>query len=267
MSFKIIAAGDTHGFLDAWKYQILPDAKKEGANIVLQVGDFGLWPGGDGLKYLEKLARWATAWGVTILWLDGNHDWFDQLEALGAFGADHPFQIGDMPIFYLPRGYRWEWEGVTCLALGGAYSVDKNARTRGIDWWPQEEITFDDMDRAMEGGPVDVMFAHDVFEDIMVPGVHAHEKDRFPEARHNRQRLQYVIEKVQPKLYVHGHYHVAYEKRYKGTTVVGLNMSGPWNRQRLGQTIVIDFPSLEWSMPDQRPLKPGQWPIDFYPAD
>jgi hypothetical protein len=51
-------------------------------------------------------------------------------------------------IWHLPRGHRWRWHGRDWLALGGAVSLDRGVRTAGVNWWPEEEITW------RQAGPV-----------------------------------------------------------------------------------------------------------------
>lgn len=43
-------------------------------------------------------------------------------------------------------------------------SVDREYRTEGRDWWPNEAPTDGDADLAIQGGPVDLMISHDAIE-------------------------------------------------------------------------------------------------------
>lgn len=61
-----------------------------------------------------------------------------------------------------------EWAGVRFLGLGGAFSVDRNARKVGRSFWFEETITDEEVELACENGKdgVDVMLAHDVFTGV-----------------------------------------------------------------------------------------------------
>lgn len=255
---RVLVVGDMHGNLFAWQRTIMKAYKQSRAEVILQVGDFGY--GWDDL-YLYELDAILEAAGATVLWLDGNHENFDKLEMAGAFpshkGVNEPTQTSERT-WYLPRGYVWDWHGRKCLALGGAYSVDKPYRTPHRSWWPQEEITEDDVTIALRGikdyghgdgdpQPIDVMFTHDAFDGIRVPGVHAEWKqDEFAEVCFpNREKLRRVVDVARPELLCLGHFHHSYVKTsWPGIkTIVGLNCES-----EQGSAILLEFPSLEWSV-------------------
>lgn len=51
--------------------------------------------------------------------------------------------------------------GRSFASLGGAPSLDFQSRQQGKNWWPEEQMTPDDVERTIEGGSVDVLIAHD----------------------------------------------------------------------------------------------------------
>ena len=55
----------------------------------------------------------------------------------------------DKYIFHVLRGEIMTLEGKTFLCIGGAVSIDKALRTPYISWWPAEEISFHDIDNAL----------------------------------------------------------------------------------------------------------------------
>jgi predicted phosphodiesterase len=249
---RALVVGDMHGNLFAWQRTILPAFKKLGADLIIQVGDFGYGWNADYLTELDGIlddASDACGKRVHAYWLDGNHENFDQLEQVGAFPNQVTPQETSDHTTYLPRGYVWEWHGKRLMALGGAYSVDKFYRTPHRSWWPQEEITEEDVVRAQLAGHVDVFFAHDCFQGVRVPGVHADWKqDEFEEVcRPNRQRLLVAVASATPGLFVHGHFHKNYTQEHVlgVERIVGLNCE-----DAQGSAIVLDFPSLEWSWAD-----------------
>lgn len=224
---NVMVAGDWHGnqkyALRAIKY-----AKNQGAEVIVQVGDFGVWsPYG----YIKTLGDAAERAGIILMFIDGNHEDFDWL-------LDQPIDDDGIRrlhshVWHLPRGFRWEWCGVRFLALGGAYSVDKVYRTEGVSWWPQEKITVSDMYKSIEGGEVDVMFTHDCPDKVHLP---LHHKMHLPydvqmEANAHRSALGMVVSEVNPKFLFHGHYHVNHinvreNEGNRDCNIYGLDMDG-----------------------------------------
>jgi hypothetical protein len=231
---KVLLVGDTHGQLRWWEQYVAPVAAEQGVDVVVQLGDFGLWPSPNPLNYVQAV---GSVCPVPVYWLDGNHEWFDLMEQNGWLGADEPVELAPN-ISYLPRGYSWTWGESRYMAMGGAYSVDKPHRTEGHSWWPQEEITDADVERALQQESIDVLFCHDAPTGIMVPGVHAEWKqDEFArESAPNRDRLRKIVDALLPSAIYHGHYHVAYHARLHDVLahsdsdvdadIIGLNMSG-----------------------------------------
>ena len=159
---KLLLAGDTHGNLPHVRY-VLEQALISGARTVVQVGDFGYWP--HKAPFHEHVDRLASRVEIRWMWLDGNHENFDALEHAVDVDADAPQQMGDA-LWYLPRASTWEEDGCRLMALGGAYSIDKAYRLEGLSWWPQELITRQQVDRALDRGRVDVLLTHDAPEGI-----------------------------------------------------------------------------------------------------
>lgn len=55
----------------------------------------------------------------------------------------------DKHIFHVLRGEIMIINKKSFLCLGGAISIDKMERTPYVSWWPEEEITFHDIDNAL----------------------------------------------------------------------------------------------------------------------
>lgn len=234
----VVLAGDWHGNFGWARHVIsllptlLPD---EESPLILHAGDFGVWPGVGGKTFLEVVDKALEAVNGRLWFVDGNHEWFPRLHGLLNIGTI--FDLPEWPVNvswrtqWLPRGYRWTWHDKTWLALGGAVSVDKALRTEGHDWWPEEEITDADATKALVGGPVDVMLCHDAPSEVqMTMGPWPRSWDVADEVRSNahRRRLQGVVSKLEPSLFIHGHYHqhVRQFSQETGMDVIGLNLDG-----------------------------------------
>lgn len=203
---KILVSGDWHGHSAAAK-AAAKKAKRTNCDLIVQVGDFGFWPHTDP-DYVEIVNRHLEKQGLTMVWIDGNHENFDAL-----YNTDWPrtpdgfWQIAEH-VFYAPRGHRWEWDGVRFLALGGGYSIDKMWRLSqgpiGQFWWPQETITQREVYEAIEGGAADVMFTHDCPLGIQI-GNPMYKTE--PESTQNRMAVRAVVDAVKPLRLYHGHFH------------------------------------------------------------
>lgn len=76
---------------------------------------------------------------VTVLFIDGNHEDFDRLNAYPVDewnGGKVHFVESD--IIHLMRGQVFDINGTTFFTFGGAYSIDRMYRTEGISWFPEE---------------------------------------------------------------------------------------------------------------------------------
>lgn len=215
----VMLAGDWHGNT-RWARDQVTLAAAAGVRVLVQLGDFGLWPGARGRTFLDELNGYARKVGVTIVWLDGNHEDFDQL-------ARYP-QLTDGPaaglrpirsrIWHLPRGTRWTWHGLTWCAIGGATSVDRAHRVQGTSWWPQESLSYDEVDQILshvdKHGRVDVLLTHDAPEPRLIPGLGpftwGHSELRRAQAHH--QVIATLVDRLDPTHLWHGHFHLAYQR-------------------------------------------------------
>lgn len=141
---RLIVIGDIHGELHALNQLLLnlPDDA-----IIIQCGDFGIWPSvvqsyGDP----PKIAR-------PIYFIDGNHEYFPWLTKYGI-----PTEIWPN-LTYVPRGTVLELAGKRVGFLGGGDSFDKDFRTPGMDWFPEETIKSHEAGKLV-GKDLDVLITH-----------------------------------------------------------------------------------------------------------
>ncbi|MFZ1382538.1 MAG: metallophosphoesterase family protein [Scrofimicrobium sp.] len=153
--------------------------------------------------------------------IDGNHEDFGELKKLPN-NSEGLGQVSDN-VFYIPRGTVWQWRGTRFAGLGGAVSIDRQTRTPGRSWFPEEAITASDVANAKQAGTVDVLFTHDA----PLPPVPKRSFGPTIDADCD-QSIAYVAEVVsalRPNLVIHGHYHLAYVNgdEVPGTLIVGLD--------------------------------------------
>ena len=144
----IFITGDTHGDVDYWKLHDLKSKDLTYDDYLIICGDAGIcWSP----ELLPQFLKLYSCLGCTILFIDGNHENFEMLNAcqLVEFHGALMHQI-DEHIFHILRGEILTLEDKTFLCLGGAVSIDKMYRTPYISWWPEEEITNRDIDNTLE---------------------------------------------------------------------------------------------------------------------
>lgn len=238
MNYKLVeknligVAGDWHGNGD-WAERVIKRLADQGVRKIVQVGDFGLWPGMDGMRYLDQVNAHARRYGVKVMALMGNHDWNDEW---GRLVDNNPPELSTGGVYVrshivlLPRTGHFFLGDESVLrrvaVAGGAVSIDKRQRVMGTSWWAEEELT----DREVDAFPerqVDILFTHDCsnrtpFKERIKPDLDSHI---------HRQRIDRVLAKTAPKLHFHGHMHEWYDwvnqtgpSSY--TQTYGLNMDG-----------------------------------------
>lgn len=230
---QIAFAGDWHGDL-RFAQKALKYIEKSGTKLIIHTGDFGAWPDEkDPLSpsgYLRGLESEANRLGITIMFVDGKHEHHSWLGAL-PIDRDGIRRISNH-IWHLPRGFRWEVNGITFLALGGAYSVNRNMLTMGVNCFEEEVIDHGDVEKAIAGGKADVMITHDAPNLVEIPHSKAHlfPKEAIEIAERHRDLLGKVVDRVQPKHLFHGHFHQRYEairaRRGFATAIHGLDCNG-----------------------------------------
>lgn len=219
---RLMLLGDTHHDLD-WALKIATTARRLRADAVVQVGDFGYFPGTDfGDEFLNGLLTALRDNPDLPPWyiLDGNHDNVLALTALPR--NKHGFGVVSEKLFYIPRAHHWTWSGVTFTGLGGAVSIDRANRVEGYNWWNEETISYAQACTAIDAGPADILFTHDSTHDAPLP---EHYKSDIASHGH-RTTVSAVAAAVQPKLHVHGHYHFGHTTPTASGQLVGLGMNG-----------------------------------------
>jgi hypothetical protein len=249
----VALAGDWHGD-SAWANARLQSLGERAIKIVLHLGDFGIWPGPTGVRYLRTIEAVCARYELALFVTPGNHDDWGRLISMWEHpkhrsedGLPRPLYLTDH-VAVLPRGYRWTWGGRSFVSLGGAPSVDFESRSRGRDWWPEEQIARSDVDRTVAGGYADVMLTHDApgppwatpqIEAILSSNPMGWSAPALDYAAVGRALVTEAFLGVRPRFLAHGHYHCSDEAsmRLPGadyeTTVRSLGMQGQGGNIRL----------------------------------
>lgn len=164
--------GDVHGKVN--EYWKLVTHQVKGKSV--QVGDFGFKEAHEWHR-LNIDARQHKV-------LFGNHDYYPMLYAAHSLW-DHKLE-GDV------------------LFVRGAHSVDRDERVEGVDWWPEEELSYlhcDRLLRSLLGEDVRVVVSHDCPQSVLRPLFGISGKSR------TGQLLDAILEQHRPELWVFGHHH------------------------------------------------------------
>lgn len=266
---RVLIVGDTHSdasfVSNIHRVAKALEGTEEAISTIVQLGDFGF-------TFDSNMLASIRAWldrdeNHRWYWIDGNHDHHDYLDNLVSLtGWTSPISMSLLPfkdqhdrggwikfpdrLFYCPRGSTWTLGSTTCMALGGAYSIDKQYRTPGRSWWYQELITESDLRRVEHvmqerEDTIEVMFTHDT--PITEPFETELNRNGYKvghESRMNRQAMSAAVEMVKPKDLYHGHYHHRYDGEYdhddgQVTMVhgIGANVSIPMRWAKQGQAV------------------------------
>lgn len=208
---RVALAGDWHSNLGHAVGSIERLAQM-GVRTLLHLGDFSLWPGSFGARYIRRVSQACDEHDITIYITDGNHEDHSCLALIEPVSGIR--WITDR-IGYFERGHRWKWDNTDFVSLGGAPSVNRADLSEGRDWWPGEQITDADVTKASSRDHAHVMLTHDSPDPGMrtVEGIIRHNPQGWPRealeyAAEGRARLTVAVHAVRPLLLVHGHHHV-----------------------------------------------------------
>ena len=138
---NIYLTGDTHGRFE----RIACFCKDNGTtpdDLLIMLGDAGINYYGGHLD--KKLKQYIASMPITLLCIHGNHERRPTAglgyEKAQRFGGEVMVQPEFPNQLFALDGEVYELNGQSCIAIGGAYSIDKEYRLmRGGGWWPDEQ--------------------------------------------------------------------------------------------------------------------------------
>lgn len=207
---RLMIVGDTHGNAGAI-HRKARVAQSMGCERMIVVGDFGLWPGYEGVEYLDAVNDAGREFNQQIIALPGNHEDHDQWEKWFDLAPldDHGFAILRSNLRLTKKVHPFKMGGKRFYVCGGAVSIDKAWRTEGKSWWKNEEFTEENLASVekYKGPAIDFLLTHDCSD-------HTQWKFRLKpdwESQQNRQRIDRAIKALRPRFHFHGHMHTRYE--------------------------------------------------------
>jgi len=188
--------GDVHGKFGQYKTIIkqYPDT--------IQVGDMGIgfrrWPHGECSENPPYDAMVAS----NARFIRGNHD--------------NP-TVSRRHTQWIPDGHIEN----DMMFVGGAFSIDFKYRVESFSWWPDEELSHEEMlwiyDIYMKHKPR-MMVTHNC-PDCIVPYIHTH---HYGFTSRTGQLFDRLFEEHKPQIWVHGHHHISVDHEVLGTRFVCL---------------------------------------------
>jgi len=212
--------GDVHGAFGALNKHL--HNKQPG--MVLQCGDFGYWPQEEKLMRVgygeyefghpfdpAKRIKNVLPDGrrIPIYWADGNHEDHPSLRALQKAASDPlaPIPTGE-GIWWMPRGSSLILPtGEVVCFLGGARSVDRPRREKGVDWFPEELLDAEILDHLPERA--DIVISHTAPCSFRQSKKEAHGPDPGADWTPDSSCdvLEEALKRLRPSRWYFGHFH------------------------------------------------------------
>jgi len=235
----VLLVGDLHGDSGAL-HLAFSKAEGSGASAIVQLGDYGF-----GWRFLNDECWFSAiasdlsqATGIPLYWIDGNHENFDALYQLPLDENGYrPIAEG---VVHLPRGATLAIGESRIRAFGGAHSVDRAHRVKGVSWWPQETCTDDDVQRALEAGPADIFVSHDAPSGVQDNAGLRRKLEHWGPMHAelsiaNQEKVRAALDASGASQAFHGHLHHSYSCDLGSVLVRGLDRDGT-----RGNTLLIE---------------------------
>lgn len=216
---NVYCIGDTHSldFLSLLVHYKLKDF------VLIHVGDAGEgfthkdMPGiNNDRYYLNLLEQYCDNHNGRILITRGNHSnpeyytdkhWTRSTYKNIEFVKDYDYKLINGSVF---------------LFVGGATSIDRQVREEPFDYWKDEVFFLPVNFETLE--PCDVLITHSSPDNAYpidglskIRGWFTHDPDLPSELNEERQKIAQLVEKVNPKINIYGHFHSSESERIDGT--------------------------------------------------
>lgn len=147
----MILLGDIHG---DWNY-LQKIVNQNPDKTIICLGDFGYWPN-------TEIWPPHIISAAPIYFIDGNHENFWAMKNNDLLLWEEPKKVRGN-IYYLSRGLTFNLENKNILCCGGGESIDRIYRTIGENWFPEESISYTDIQKCIEkikNEQIDLIITH-----------------------------------------------------------------------------------------------------------
>lgn len=117
--------------------------------------------------------------------------------------------------------------------IRGAWSIDRKYRLEGVSWWPQEELNFEESQKAYEAycsakpkimltheAPLSII--HHLDLDVNFARMMGHNVDNPCIQTRTNSLLEKCLQYHRPELWIFGHFHRDFDKTIEGTRFICL---------------------------------------------
>lgn len=195
--------GDIHG-----KFPKYTRILRESDVDTIQVGDFAFGFGSplfDG-DTIEGMIQDSSYHGLSHRMIRGNHDKLEECRKCKN---------------YIPDGTVEMIGNSTVMFVGGAFSIDRDFRTEGVDYWSDEELSQSELFKMIdiyEERKPDVMVTHECPAEIFEWLLHVNGRRMYDKPSKTSQALSSMLGIHLPYLWVFGHHHTSFDEIYKDKT-------------------------------------------------
>ena len=216
---RLALLGDLHGDPQAL---IQLDRRLTPGVPIIQVGDFGWYP-----HLIDRWRAIGSSISRKIYWIRGNHEHYPSMPWLD---APHPVEIAPQ-IHFVPDGCVLVFDALRIGCLGGAASIDYRSRRLNVDWFHEENLTREQIDRTTSWPQLDLMVTHVPPQHVIAASSSPLAKLQFGVPAYWRDENADVVEALwqqmnRPPL-ICGHMHYSYESP-DGVRVLDINESLLW---------------------------------------
>ena len=158
----------------------------------------------------DSLLNWLDTQPWTTLFIDGNHENFDDLLSYPEIERfNGPVGRIRSSVYHLKRrGHVYDIAGHKVWCFGGAESVDKENRIEGKSWWPEEEANYREIEYAQNAlencRNVDFALTHDAPLSLL-RDLYA---GQYLETSRTSKFLDLAEEIIDTKYWFFGHHHI-----------------------------------------------------------
>lgn len=212
---RVFITGDKHANFDSVE-AFCTDYATDKTDILIVLGDAGI------NFFLDKqdtqLKEFLRELPITLFCIHGNHEArpekLENYECITFHGNLALAERKYPNIIFAIDGNTYLFSGMRCIALGGAYSVDKPYRLASGGIWFDDEQPSEETKKFAEhvldfnGWDVDVVLSHtcpagDIPVDAFLPGIVQSDVDRSTE-----DWLQYIKDRLTFRKWFCGHWHI-----------------------------------------------------------
>lgn len=197
--------GDAQGL--KYELAIILENLPEDITQVIQVGDLGVGFG-QGDYWHENLDRMLKT--ANAKWIRGNHDSPKVCKKMSTWIPDGKIEN--------------DW-----MFIGGAWSIDYARRTKNVDWWEDEELSYAELEQLIsiyDTVRPRVMVTHDVPYSVATQLFFSEGRPLYGKRQYKTRTgsaLDAMFQLHKPELHIFGHWHYDVDEVIDRTRFVCLN--------------------------------------------